>query len=140
GGIMNKTIKYSLFFIILIIIILGSIYFIKQFKCPELLVKKTIERSIQGKFNDLELSEENKNTLRSFFNNNELLSDRIHSSIRLINKINKVSNYLVSIEQINYTDAGDVLDIIDGNLLIQIDHSSIFQCHILNVEIQKNIE
>ncbi|MBJ6361754.1 hypothetical protein JFN88_10715 [Paenibacillus sp. MAHUQ-46] len=137
---MNKTIKYSLFFIILIIIILGSIYFIKQFKCPELLVKKTIERSIQGKFNDLELSEENKNTLRSFFNNNELLSDRIHSSIRLINKINKVSNYLVSIEQINYTDAGDVLDIIDGNLLIQIDHSSIFQCHILNVEIQKNIE
>ncbi len=136
---MNKIlIRYSLFAILFIVILLGSIYFFQQIKCPELLVKDTIEKSIGGKLNDLEISEESKNTLYSFFSN-IAPSNHIQSSIKLINKTNRVSEFLISIEQINYTDNNDVLNVIHGNIRIEINHSSFFQCHISNIEILKKI-
>ena len=135
---MNKRKKYSIYIVFVIVILLGYIYIMNQMNCAESLVKKTIEQSIVGNINDLPISENDKNTLQSFYTN-EVNLDLIKSSIRLINKTNESSEFLVNFEQINYAKNNEVKNVIHGYLLIEVEHSSIFKCNIVNIEIKREL-
>jgi len=111
----------------------------KQINCPEALVKKTIEQFIKGNINDLSISENDKKTLSAFLIKGMRL-DNINTSIRLINKTNKVSEFLVNFEEINYTDNNELSNVTYGYLLIDVDHSSLFNCNIVNIEIIKKMD
>ncbi|MEK4248067.1 hypothetical protein [Paenibacillus sp. FSL W7-1287] len=138
---MNIRKKYTLYYIIIVVVIilLGYIYLMKQINCPEALVKKTIEQFIKGNINDLSISENDKKTLSTFLIKGMRL-DNINTSIRLINKTNKVSEFLVNFEEINYTDNNELSNVTYGYLLIDVDHSSLFNCNIVNIEIIKKMD
>lgn len=134
---MHKRTKYTL--LIVVVVILSGYVFIKQMDSPEPLVKKTIEQATAGNVHDLPLSEENKNKLLSFFTD-EVNPYHAKSTIRLINKTNKTSEFLVSLEQINYTENNEIEHIKHGSILIQVEQVTLFQYRIANVDIQRKFE